>query len=136
MLRDVLGRDVPSWDELKKVKELRGRWRGLFGAHASRTLIATYWGVVREQWAVAKELTNDKISTLQNCYAVFEGWITESRTRSGIEHPDHFNSAVDGIRAGAVIDWATFDPEHPELAIETLRSDTPRAGPVKARRTA
>lgn len=116
MMREVFGRDVPTWKQLAADKTLRHKWRGLFGAHATRLLIATYWGVVRERWSIARELTNDKIVTLQSFYGVFEGWVAEARARQGIENPDHFNDLVDRLRGGAIIDWGTFDPERPEEA--------------------
>jgi hypothetical protein len=125
MMRDVLGRhDVPAWDELRRNRELSRKWRGLFGAHVTRLLIATYWGVVRERWSVAAELTNDRVSTLQQFYSVWEGWITECRTKTGIEHPDHFNRVIDLLRDGKVIDWSSFDPERPEQAGTVERGTT------------
>ncbi len=116
IMREAMGRDVESWREIMLSKELRRKWRGLFGAHATRTLISTYWGVVREKWSVAQELTNDQLRTLHLHYSVFEGWVTEARTLTGIEHPDHFNQIMDLLRNGSVIDWASFDPARPEAA--------------------
>ena len=66
IVRDVLGRtEVPAWDDPTRMTE----WRGLFSAHASRSLIVTYWGGLRGDWLYACWLTGDTERTPAARYA-------------------------------------------------------------------
>jgi hypothetical protein len=120
---EMMGRDVPAWEDLRADKALRREWRGLFGAHVSRFLITMYVGGVLGEWGVACDLTNDKLNTLQSFYSRFEGSISEAKKKAGVEHPYHLADAVRVLLSGQVIDWDQFDPDHPERdpAVAALR---------------
>jgi hypothetical protein len=119
-MRDVLGREVPDWGELRgrnADQSAKSVWRGIFGAHPARQLIATYVGGIRNDWGHASALTNDAIQTLQIHYTEVKPFFEDAMTRSGIEHPHHFDEVVDRLWRGEVIDWATFDPNDPAASL-------------------
>jgi hypothetical protein len=115
-MRDVLGRDVPDWSQLRgrdPDPEAKAKWRGLFGAHPARLFIASYVGGVRNRWGHASVLTNDAIATLQKHYTEVKSFFDDAKKKPGIEHPHHFDEVVDRLWKGEVIDWRTFDPNRP-----------------------
>lgn len=109
----LMGRKVPAWQQLRADRDLRRKWRGLFGAHVTRQLLATYLGGIREKWSLVAYLTNDRVLTLQNYYVQFKGAVAEAMKREGVEHPHHFDGVMDDLLAGKVIDWRGFDPQVP-----------------------
>gem|GEM_PF-4996822 len=122
-MRDVLGRDVPAWSQLRGRSAdpiLKKTWRGLFNAHPARLFIGSYVGGIRDQWARASTLTNDAIATLQKHYTEVRSFYEDAKGRSGIEHPNHFDHVVDAIWEGEVIDWRAFDPSRPNDALREI----------------
>jgi hypothetical protein len=100
---------VPDWESSERTTE----WRFLFGAHSIRTLIATYWGGVREDWAYASFLTNDTETTLRRAYNVASGSSLQAKyAMKDWEHPKYFDEYMDRIRGGEEIDW---EVEHRKL---------------------
>lgn len=121
MVRDVLGRDVPAWDDPVRTKE----WRGVFAAHVTRTLLATYFGGIRKDWVYACEVTDDTEITLRRNYVKIRSAVVARLREAGPENPHHFDAVIDRMRAGRDGDdwdafWAAFDPNEPTLALEAL----------------
>jgi hypothetical protein len=119
-MRDVLGRDIPDWNQLRgrdADPEAKAKWRGLLGAHPARLFIASYVGGIRNRWSHASVLTNDAIATLQKYYTEVKPFFEDAKKNVGIEHPHHFDRVVDVLWSGEVIDWASFDPNDPAASI-------------------
>lgn len=109
---------VPTMAELRASKELTGTWRGLFGAHIARQLIANHFGGVLGEWTYAAWLTNDDEATLRKHYLSFADGLAQRLTTTGPRSPHHFDEVVAALRAGHVVDWSTFDPNRPTLIAE------------------
>jgi len=106
-----------GWQELQRSKELRLKWRAIWNAHPLRQIIATFMlGVLNDQ-ITACRLTNDSTTTLANFYNQFDENLAELlKGPRGIEHPQHLADVCRRLLHGEIVDWSTFDPQHPELA--------------------
>ena len=123
LMRDVLhhvdpdGEPIPSWVELQRSKVLRLKWRAIWDAHILRQLIATFVAGVLKDEDTACRMTNDTPATLRAFYNQFDETLAEAmKGPRGINHPEHFADVCRRLLRGEVLDWATFDPEHPEDA--------------------
>lgn len=125
---DPDGNPIPTWKELKRPgpegKDLRRKWRSLWGAHIVRQLVAVYIGHILDQWTLACERTNDKRSTLEDFYVEFDSMVAEAMTKKGVKNPLHFKEVCLRLLGNEIIDWEKFDPEHPNT------SAVPLAGPI------
>ena len=122
-VREELGRDeVPAWDEPERT---RGEWKGLFSAHISRTVIATYFGGICDEWNLATYLTNDDVKTLKLHYSRIRDQIHDLLHVDGPENPRWFDDVIARMRKKLPEDdwprfWAEFDPQAPAAALDCL----------------
>ena len=122
-VREVLGRDeVPAWDDPERTQ---GEWKGLFSAHISRTLIATYVGGICDNWNLATHLTDDDAKTLKVHYSRIRDQIHDLLYVDGPENPRWFDTVIARLRKKLPGDdwprfWAEFNPEDPTAALDRL----------------
>ncbi|MFN8650587.1 MAG: hypothetical protein U0133_16145 [Gemmatimonadales bacterium] len=105
--KHVLKRELPSWKEIQGMPE----WRGLFGAHGSRLLIATYWGSVRQDWSLTMVLTDDTLKMLGKAYAKPNATLVAAGAIKGRENPHFFDAVLDDIVKNGSVVW--FDDLSP-----------------------
>lgn len=116
IMKEVL--DTPGLPEWNTPELRSGRWRGVFGAHITRTIIAVYHGGMREDWNTATYLTNDDRETLESHYLEIAPLVDRLRRRSDSRNPHWFDSVIDQILEGHEGSdwgsfWDSFDPEKP-----------------------
>lgn len=116
-LRDAERETLPEWRDLMaptaEGKELRRKYRALFGGHFNRQLGVTYLIGVLQDHVEAAHRTNDTRQVLDDFYAEFANAIAEARKTAGIRNPDWFKEVVAQLLRGHVIDWDSFDPQQP-----------------------
>lgn len=132
-VRDVLGHQVPSWDDPKRTTE----WRGMFTAHIIRLLVGTYFGGILNDWAAACYLTDDTEDTLRRSYNRVGDRVGALRHVVGIENPNHFDAVIRRALSRQQQDdwsrfWAGFVPEDPEGSLDLLTTPPPQ--PTRRRR--
>lgn len=119
-LRDSEGRELPEWKAMQgkspEAQALRARYRGLFNGHCNRPLAVTFLIGVLDNHIEAMHRTNDSRQVLEDFYAEFRTAVSEAKRNQGILNPTWFRGVVELLIAGKIIDWASFDPRHPELA--------------------
>lgn len=113
--------------QLKSDERLRNKYRGLFGMHITRQLIATYIGGILGEWSRAAYLTNDREATLRQFYQAFKDQMDEAFQQDGIRHPSYFDDVVRVLRSGKRIDWAAFDPTRPDETMVLAGENNQRA---------
>lgn len=120
---EVLRRELPAWGS----KELVDDYRGLFGAHIVRLMVATWFGGVCGNWEAATYRTNDEEVTLRRHYVHLSAWAKEQEHRDGPEGLRWFERVVNRVLHLRSADdarwpqfWHVFDPEHPEHALAWL----------------
>ena len=122
-IREELGRDeVPAWDDPRRT---RGEWKGLFTGHISRTLIATYFGGICDDWNLATHLTDDDAKTLRVHYSRIRDQIHDLLHVDGPENPRWFDAVIARMKKKLPEDdwprfWAEFDPHDPTAALDRL----------------
>ncbi len=78
---DLLHRDLPAWEDADLIK----KFRGVFGSHIGRLMVASYFGGVRERWTEATYRTNDEEVTLRRYYVRLSAWAKE---REHLDSPE------------------------------------------------
>jgi hypothetical protein len=132
---EVLGRKLPRWGSDELVKE----YRGLFGGHIVRLMLATWFGGVCNNWEAATYRTNDEEVTLKRHYVHLSAWAKEREHREDPEGLRWFEKGLDRVLKMRSADdarwsqfWHAFDPADPERALAWL--DRAPANPVRPRR--
>lgn len=99
--RECLGRDVPAWDELTGDAAIR--WWGIWSAHITRLLVASYWnGVHENEEGVATYLTLDEIEALDKDYTVCNNYLRDrlGGDTSHWEHPKAYDRWMGAMYTG------------------------------------
>lgn len=85
--RECFGRDVPAWDDLTGDAALT--WWGIWSAHVTRLLVASYWNGVRDnEDGVATYLTLDELEALDKDYTVCNTYLRD-RLGGDTSHWEH-----------------------------------------------
>ncbi|MHB1194823.1 MAG: hypothetical protein ACYC6F_17490 [Longimicrobiales bacterium] len=134
IMRDVLRRTLPDWLHPERTK----KWRGIFAAHALRSIITDYFGYYLEEWETASELTNTTRAVLEHAYKTSIGDRAQRLAKIGPENPTYFRQVIDAIqadwgRADWNQFWAHFDSAHPAQHLQ-LVLPSPDAGPDATQR--
>lgn len=104
VVRTWLRPELPTWNEIQGDPD----WRELWAMHITRTLIASYWGGVRDEWGIAEYLTTDSIDTLKSDYNEVAHEIRDrlGHDSSHWEHPHAYDAWMDRLYR----DREVFDP--------------------------
>ncbi|HSW50399.1 MAG TPA: hypothetical protein VLH09_09505, partial [Bryobacteraceae bacterium] len=94
-------------------------WRGILGPHIVRSVIATYWGGLRSNWALACYLTDDTEDVLDEHYVALKDDLGRLMGMTGPRNPRWFDEVLDRLVADKNGEdwtsfWASFDPARPE----------------------
>ena len=126
MARDVLARPGLPGRYVDACKS-DSQYRGLFGAHAIRSLAATWWGGLRNRWDFAEAYTNDLQPTLHVHYSKIPTWMARAVGSGGPQDPTFWNDVLDVLVSdqSSKQDWAhfwdTFDPDA-TYTVNTVRA--------------
>ncbi|MCA2991162.1 hypothetical protein [Gemmatimonas sp.] len=120
---EVLGRDLPPWDD----EELTKSYRGIFSAHIARLMAGSYFGGARQRWGDATYRTNTEEITLRRYYVRLSAWAKEREHLDSPEGLHWFDPVIDRLLKLKNHDdarwsqfWSIFDPARPSEALEWL----------------
>lgn len=123
VVRSYLRPELPAWGQLDN------RWRALWAMHATRLLISSYWGGVRDDWKYAKFLTLDEEETLRRKYTTLDEGLQDYLTleRGNWEHLNAYDPWMDRLCRhrevfDPLLDPALPLPEHLRQRLEAERA--------------